>query len=514
VKLAAKVFGTAPKEKVIIMFALMFAALMVGRFVFSTLNYWAIAKAEAKMLRFLRLRCLDVLFYAPQRFLDSYDNARIFQHFNEQALRSAEGLRTGLKSISSITTFMLNIALLLFLSVYLTIASLLLLTIMGLVLTPVPRRIKKHAERYVESMFLYNKKLVDLVNGIRTVRSFATYDTERLKTVVLMDNQVNAQVRKTFFSGITIPLFEVFAFITLCLILVLSVYVVTGEAWLTIMAPFVVILARSIPQAASVNNLRSLSSLIAADYQSLKQFIHTIDEQCGKKRLLPGPIETIRFEVVGMTYKTDAVLQGADLSINRGDRVLLIGASGAGKTTILNLLVGLYRPTAGRILINGIDLLDIDIQDWRKHICVVEQSPFIFNDTIRNNIAYRDPKMMEGAIWQALETVGLAQFVKDAPHGLSTQLGDNAVILSGGQRQRLAFARALAHEPDILIMDEPTSALDEETERFVLTEMRKRYANSTIIAVSHSQALREQFNSIYMIDKGRILPEKTIRQAD
>lgn len=512
-KLAFTVFGAAPKEKVIIIFAMIFATLMVGRFVFSTLNYWAIAMAEARMLRFLRSRCLDVLFYAPQRFLDNYDNARILQHFNEQALRSAEGLRTALKSITSVTTFILNICLLLFLSVHLTVASLVLLSIMGLFLTPVPRMVKKHAEWYVVSMFSYNKKLVDLINGIRTVRSFATYDTERLKTVVLMDNQVNAQVRKTFFSGITIPLFEVFAFITLCLILILSVYVVTGDSWLTIVAPFVVILARSIPQAASVHNLRSLSSLISADHQSLNQFIQTLDEQGSKNLFLSGPIETIQFETVAMTYNKDIVLLGIDLTIQRGERVLFIGASGSGKTTLLNLLVGLYRPTSGRILINSIDLLDIDIREWRKHICVVEQSPFIFNDTIRNNIAYRDPKMIEEKIWAALETVGLAQFVKDMPHGLDTQLGDNAITLSGGQRQRLSFARALAHEPHILIMDEPTSALDEETERFVLTEMRKRYMDSTIIAVSHSHALRDQFNSIYTIDKGRILPEKSISQA-
>lgn len=513
-KLAATVFGTAPKEKVIIIFALIFAALMVGRFLFSTLNYWVIARAEARMLRFLRLRCLDVLFYAPQSFLDNYDNARILQHFNEQAMRSAEGLRVGLKSISSLTTFFLNIGLLLFLSIPLTIVSLVLLSIMALILTPIPRRIKSNADRYVEGMFAYNKKLVDLVNGIRTVRSFATYDKERLKTVVLLDYQIKAQVWKTFYSGITIPLFEVFAFITLCLILIISVFVVTGDAWLTVMAPFIVILARSIPQAAAVNNLRSLGSLIAADYESLKKFIETVDEQSGKRKRLACPVASIKFENVSMAYEKNAVLQGIELSIARGERVLLTGASGAGKTTLLNLLVGLYRPTAGRVLIDDVDLLDIDIQEWRSHIGVVEQSPFIFNDTIRNNIAYRDSKITEEAIWLALETVGLAQFVKDAPQGIDTQLGDNAVILSGGQRQRLAFARALAHEPDILIMDEPTSALDEETERFVLAEMRKHYADSTIIAVSHSQALKGQFSSIYTIDKGKIVQEKYVRPTN
>lgn len=513
VKLGAIVFGTASKEEMIIIFAGVFAALMAGKFVFTAFNYWAIARSEARLLRHLRMRCLDVLFYAPQKFLDNYDNSRIMQHFNEQAMRSAEGLRVALKSFSSLITFVFNISLLLFLSVQLTIVSLILLGILGLILTPIPRRIKRNADRYVHSMFGYNKKIVDLINGIRTVKSFATYEKERLKTVVLMDRQVEAHVRKTFFSGITVPVFEVFAFITLCLILILSVYVVTGTDWLTVVAPFIVILARSIPQAAIVNNLRSLSSLISADYKSLKGFVGTVDGISNKKKRPLDTVTRITFEQVGMIYDSDPVLEGVDLSVNRGEHVLLIGASGAGKSTILNLLVGLYTPTSGRICVNGIDLSDIDIHEWRKHIGVVEQTPFIFNDTIRNNIAYRDMNITSESVWRALETVGLSTYVGGLPHGLDTQLGDGGVSLSGGQRQRLAFARALCHEPDLLIMDEPTSALDEETERFVLKGMRKQYAQSTVIAVSHSLAMRELFDLVYRIDKGKVIQEKSLKQA-
>ncbi|HYA39355.1 MAG TPA: ABC transporter ATP-binding protein [Candidatus Methylomirabilis sp.] len=509
-RLANTMFGTVNRESAIVFFALVFAGLMVGRFISTALNNWAIARAEARVLRYLRMRCLDVLFYVPQSFLDNYDNARIMQHFNEQAMRSAEGLRVALRSISSVATFLFNIILLLFLSVSLTLVSLALLTVMGLVLTPIPRRIKFNAQRYVEAMFDYNRKMVDLVSGIRTVRSFATYDKERLKTAVLLDKQVEAHVRKTFFSGITVPLFEVFAFLVLCLIMILSVFMVTREAWLAVMAPFLVVLARSIPQAAVVNNLRSLSSLTSADYHSLQQFIQTLEEQTHQKKPMSGAVMEIKFDHVAATYGVTRILHDVDFSIKRGEHVLLVGASGSGKTTILNLLVGLYSPSAGRILVNGINLSEIDIHEWRSHIGVVEQTPFIFNDSVRNNIAYRDNRITELAMWEALKTVGLAEFVASKPQGLDTQLGDNAVTLSGGQRQRLAFARALAHRPDILILDEPTSALDEETESFVLKEMRKQYVDSTIIAVSHSPSLYDLFDSVYKIDQKSITRMRAI----
>jgi len=340
---------------------------------------------------------------------------------------------------------------------------------------------------------------------------FATYNKERIQTVLLLEQQMDTQRRKIFFSNVTTPLFEMLGFLGLCGILVLSVMLISGENWLVVLAPFIIILSRCIPQVSIINNLRNLSSLNGADYDAVKAFIQVTRPVTTSTQSEMEPFHHLEFKDVAFEYgeRKGSVLMNFNLTINRGEWVLITGLSGSGKSTVLSLIAGLYEPTAGHIFVNGIDLKQIDLQSWRRHIGFVEQAPFIFNGPIRDNVAYREGSVAEDKIWTALEVAGLDEFVRQLHNGLDTQMGDGGVQFSGGQRQRLAVARALCHDPDVLVLDEPTSALDRTTEMRVLRSLRVRYPEKTIIAVSHSEEMQESFGRVYRLEHGRIVTNMT-----
>jgi ATP-binding cassette subfamily C protein len=179
------------------------------------------------------------------------------------------------------------------------------------------------------------------------------------------------------------------------------------------------------------------------------------------------------------------VFRDLSLKIRRGEFLVITGASGVGKTTLTDLLAGLYRPTSGRIVVGGRTLDATTLAVWRSGLAYVPQDPFLFNDTIRRNLSWANPKADEGQMWHALKMTGAERLVRVMPNGLDALVGERGTLVSGGERQRIALARALLRHPKLLILDEATSALDSESERAVLAELRKMISRPTIILVAH-----------------------------
>jgi ABC-type multidrug transport system fused ATPase/permease subunit len=500
-------FVSVGRRESVFLFAALLAGMMTLKFAVVAANLALTVELEMRVVRHLRLRCLAVLFFSPQSFIDEYDNARIVQHFNEQSLRSGEVLRNLLRALTNVASFALNVAILLMLSIQLTVAVLIILTVLSAVIAPVPRLIATNARRFLSSMYDYNVRLGDLIAGIKMVRSYATFGREKRLVREVMEQQISAHRRKIYFSMITAPIFEVLGFISLCAILAASVIAIPPTLWLTLLAPFIVILARTIPQATALNSVRSILQVHASDYNALRDFTRQLSSHQHAQIEIRGRFETIELDHVSFSYgRGKQVLSDLSLRIRRGDRVLLTGASGAGKTTILNLMLGLYEPSFGVVKLNGLDLKTVDREQWAQNVGIVEQTPYVLNDTIRANIAYRDESIKDDAINKALRAVGLQEFVEELPNGLETELGDYGSRLSGGQRQRLAFARALSHCPDLLILDEPTSALDSATESSLIRGVTTEYPGITLIAVSHSEAMGRLFDTVLHLKNGRVEP--------
>lgn len=211
----------------------------------------------------------------------------------------------------------------------------------------------------------------------------------------------------------------------------------------------------------------------------------------------------IRFEGVSMGYDRHPVLVDVDLDIARGGFCAILGPSGVGKSTMADLMVRYLDPQAGRILIDGTDIRDLKLADLRREVILVDQSPYLFNDTIAANIAFALPGASPQQVEDAARMAGLADLVARLPEGLATRTGERGLALSAGERQRVALARALLRKPSMLILDEPTSALDGETEQLVARGLREALPDATIIVITHKPALAKMADIVVTLDGGR-----------
>jgi ATP-binding cassette subfamily C protein len=211
----------------------------------------------------------------------------------------------------------------------------------------------------------------------------------------------------------------------------------------------------------------------------------------------------IRFHNVVFSHPDKPVFEGLDITIPKGSFVALRGASGAGKTTIVDLLVGLQRPQAGTIYLDNVTLDEVNLRAWRNLIGYVPQETLLFNDTIRHNITLGDATVGDEQVQAALEAAGAWEFVADRAGVLDATVGNAGFQLSGGQRQRLAIARALARSPQLLILDEATAALDPVSEAAICDTLNELRGVVTIIAISHQPLLNDAADIVYDVADGR-----------
>ena len=221
---------------------------------------------------------------------------------------------------------------------------------------------------------------------------------------------------------------------------------------------------------------------------------------------LPAVKGHVRFEHVGFEYVPGRpVLADVDFEVRPRQMVALVGLSGAGKTTIINLLNRFYEPTAGRITIDGLDIRDVTLASLRSQIGLVTQDVILFNETVRENIAYGLTGVPDERVEAAARAAECHSFIQHLPQGYDTPVGEKGALLSSGQRQRLAIARALLKDPPLLILDEATSALDSESERLIQSALAAIMKDRTTFVIAHRLSTIRNADTILVIDRGRIV---------
>jgi ATP-binding cassette subfamily B protein len=218
----------------------------------------------------------------------------------------------------------------------------------------------------------------------------------------------------------------------------------------------------------------------------------------------------VRFEDVCFAYDgVRQVLKGVSFDVRPGEMVGLVGPSGAGKSTITNLIARFYDASSGRVLIDGVDIRDLDVDDFRRQIGMVEQDPYLFHGTVLDNIRYGIPEATVADVVEAARAANAHDFVCKLPHGYETIVGERGHTLSGGERQRVSIARAILGNPRILIMDEATSSVDTETERRIQQALDRLVAGRTVFAIAHRLSTLKAADRLLVIEDGKITEEGT-----
>lgn len=280
---------------------------------------------------------------------------------------------------------------------------------------------------------------------------------------------------------------------------------------------FLGILFRLVPR---VNSCQSAADCYAGTVVGVEGMSKIIDEIQGKKETsAPGKLEPVfrsHLELRDVSFQYEGgnqpSLTNLNLRLERGKTLAVIGSSGAGKSTLVDLVARFHDPSAGSILVDGVDLKDLDLKQWRGMIGFVSQENFLFNDTIANNIRFGTPEATDDEVTSACKAVHAHEFISQMPEGYATIVGDRGVRLSGGQRQRLSLARAVLRDPKILILDEATSDLDSKSEHLIEQSLADLRKNRTLIVIAHRLATVEKADEIIVLQSGVIVERGTHKE--
>jgi ATP-binding cassette subfamily C protein len=282
---------------------------------------------------------------------------------------------------------------------------------------------------------------------------------------------------------------------------------------LTLLAVAVVRLLPSFQKVtANVNALKWGEKALNVVYEDLEKLDAWEREFLARQQNADTLTLEHTIEIEGLTYQypgqEDHALRDVSLTIPKYASVGFVGPSGAGKTTIVDVLLGLLEPTAGRVLVDGEDIQE-RLPTWQRKIGYIPQSIYLTDDTVRRNAAFgmKEEEIEDEAVWRALEAAQLRELVESLPEGLDTMVGERGVRLSGGQRQRIGIARALYHNPEVLVMDEATSALDNQTERLFVEALEQLQGGHTLVVIAHRLSTVRNCDTLFMLDEGRLVAE-------
>jgi len=370
------------------------------------------------------------------------------------------------------------------------------------------RRIRKSSERSRLRLADLSQILSETVSGNRVVKAFGMENFEIRKFREAARNLLRENMRWIRALAATSPLMDVLGAVVIAMILLAARgEIKSGRLTLGLFGAFTYALFKAyepVKRLGTVYQLFLQAVGISAQVFAFLDLPEEIMEETGAK-VLRGLGDTIEFDGASFAYDGGPmILKGIDLRVPAGTVVALVGSSGAGKTTLVNLLPRFYSATGGAVRIDGLDVKEVTLRSLREQMAIVTQETILFNDTVWNNLCYGRPDMPQDKVIAAAQAALAHDFIMQMPRGYQTLIGDRGQRLSGGQRQRLAIARALLKDAPILILDEATSELDSESEMLVQSALNNLMAGRTVFVIAHRLSTVRRADMIAVLDNGAI----------
>ena len=427
--------------------------------------------------------------------------------------------------VRSALTITGSIAFLLWMNVRLTLIALTMGPLVGWLVSVINNRFRRYSRRIQDSMGDVTRVAKESFEAPRLVKVYNAQEHISRQFDAVNNHNLRSNMRLILTKGISNPMVQMVTAIGLAFVLSIAIAdAVHGRMTMGDLLGFITALVSiAQPLRELVGVAGPLQQGIAAGQSLFELLDEPVEPQGGALEVLRVRGD-VQFEHVSFSYsaadapdpaapahKRAAALSEVSLSVPAGQSMAIVGRSGSGKSTLVNLLPRFYDVTSGGVRIDGSDVREYGLRCLREQIAVVSQDVVLFNDTIRNNIAFgRD--VPDSAIEHAAEAAHILEFVRSQPQGLDTVVGDRGMLLSGGQRQRIAIARALLKDAPILILDEATSALDTEAERHIQAALAQLVRNRTTFVIAHRLSTVEQADRIIVLDAGRIAESGTHRE--
>ena len=487
--------------------------VFIIRAITAFLSEYSFQKVGLSTVRDLRNQLYERMIHQSHRFFTERSTGEMVSRVvsDADAIQAAVSTRMG-DLLQESATLILLIGYLFYLNPLLAVVSLIGAP---LIVTPVVqfgKRLRKTTHKSQERMAEIATLLEETIRGVRIVKAFTMepFEIGRFREATRKHLRWNLSAQRT--QALTSPVMELLAGV--CMVLLFGYAQSRIAAGTLTGGEFASFLTGLALMYAPIKKLNKVNLSLNTALSAAERVFRMLDVENDVKEkpnavVLQNVGSGIRYEGVTFTYGNDPVLRGIDLDVAPGEIVALVGGSGAGKSTLVNLLPRFYDVTEGRIAIDNVDIRDTTLYSLRSLMGFVTQEVVLFNDTVRNNIAYGRADVDEQLVIDAARAANAHEFISNLPHGYDTPIGESGVLLSGGQRQRLAIARALFKDPPILILDEATSALDTESERLVQQALNNLMRGRTTLVIAHRLSTIRSAHKIVVLDKGRIVETGT-----
>ena len=361
------------------------------------------------------------------------------------------------------------------------------------------KQARKAGRRQVKVRRSMHAKFVDSIQSIKPLKAMARED--RAETILIAKTKkLKNALKNEIMSRESLSAYQNGSKVMFLLLAIYVSIVIWGMAPTNVMI-LILLLGRILGRLGKVQKQYQQLGFLENGYRSMKKTLETAQKMSEPKlgERKPELRQAIRLERVSFAYSEINVLNDVSLVFQAGEISAIVGESGSGKTTIVDLIIGLLRPTSGEVWIDELPLKLVDLRQWRRMIGYVPQETLLLHDSIFMNVTLGDPEITELEAQEALRKAGIWEFVEKRPQGMYSSVGQRGLMLSGGQRQRIAIARALVRKPKLLVLDEATTALDPENEAAICETLRKLRGDITILAISHQTAIMEVADRAYRL---------------
>ena len=499
----------AKNTRMLNLIPLCIAAIFLVKGVCDFGQYYLMAFVGQSIVRDLRDNLHDKMQEMSLAFFIRHSTGELISRMNNDVALVQGAVTNAIAGlVKDLFTIVGLVGLVFYLDYVLALMAMVVFPVAAYVLLQFGNKMKRYSRAMLVSLEDITSRLTETISGIRIVKAFGMEDYERERFKLVNEELFRAFMRRFKIRALSSPLMDTLAGVAISAILFYGGYQVIGGV--STPGKFFSFLTALMMLYEPIKRINDAWMTVQEGVAAGERIFSVMDTQPDiMDRPNANALETIKQEIsfdhVQFQYEAEPVLHDVSLTVKAGEAVALVGESGAGKSTLLDLVPRFYDVTSGGIRIDGTDIREVTQRSLRGQIAIVTQQVILFDDTVRNNIAYGQPSLPIEEVFAAARAAHAHDFISALPLGYDTVIGEDGIKLSGGERQRIAIARALLKNPPILILDEATSNLDSDSEKAVQKALDKLMQGRTTLVVAHRLSTIRNVDRIYVLARGRIV---------